>query len=477
MSKKIRWCVLLLGVLIFILAGSYLFLYSQGIRIDINKWRLVKTGGFEIQVLSPSGADIYFNSKRAKSTGFLQNTLFIKNFLPQTYKVEIKKDGFYSWQKNLEVQESLVTQAKSIILFKQNPSFDVMAENVENFWLAPYQKKLLVFNQLHQAWSYSLIDASAKKAEQVILGQNSLDPKNPLPILEQWDEPQKRLLLKTTVTTATSAPDKLWIVNYSAFPQIEIFSQVIEKDCLEISFKPQTSHQVIYLKNNNLYSLDFKQKTASPLNAAPAPININQPVKPNKQLLMTKAVWFEIKDNNLYWLDQSGFLHKSSDQSLEKTEVLNKTSLELSGWDRFTVYNQSSPLLLLLNQNLHWSQNNDFVKIEQQFQGLDVSGDNSQALLWGNQELWLADKNQKPFTARFLNRFWKTPAAAFWLNKDYILFNIDDEIKISETDSRDYLNIYTLKSFKEPKLVFNGYDKKLYVLSQKVLYGSERLAP
>jgi predicted type IV restriction endonuclease len=77
----------------------------------------------------------------------------------------------------------------------------------------------------------------------------------------------------------------------------------------------------------------------------------------------------------------------------------------------------------------------------------------------------------------FLSRFFTSPDYLFWFSPYYLIFNVGDEIKITETDTRDYLNIVTLKKFKNPKINFNDSLKKLYILSEGNLFVSEKLIP
>ncbi|MDP2741694.1 MAG: hypothetical protein Q8O66_03355, partial [bacterium] len=79
-----------------------------------------------------------------------------------------------------------------------------------------------------------------------------------------------------------------------------------------------------------------------------------------------------------------------------------------------------------------------------------------------------------------------------WLNNNYIIFTINGKIKISETDNKNNLNIFTLpeklnlsdgttidfaNKEKSPEIYFNQQDKKLYILTEDTLLSSERIAP
>jgi hypothetical protein len=97
---------------------------------------LTKTGGFFIKA-EPRQAEIYINGRLEKKTDFFFNSVLVKNLLPKKYKIEIKKEGFFTWEKTLEIEEKNVIEIKSVILFPKNPNFAILPENQIN----PFLKK------------------------------------------------------------------------------------------------------------------------------------------------------------------------------------------------------------------------------------------------------------------------------------------------------------------------------------------------
>jgi len=62
-----------------------------------------------------------------KKTDFLFGSALVENLLPKKYQVEINKEGFYSWIKDLEVIEKRVTEAKGIVLIPRNLNFETVS--------------------------------------------------------------------------------------------------------------------------------------------------------------------------------------------------------------------------------------------------------------------------------------------------------------------------------------------------------------
>ena len=77
----------------------------------------------------------------------------------------------------------------------------------------------------------------------------------------------------------------------------------------------------------------------------------------------------------------------------------------------------------------------------------------------------------------FLTRFSEKIDEVFWYTNHYLVFNVGNRIKIVEIDDRDKINIVDFTEFKEPKTFWNQSNKKLYILSEEILYTSKKLVP
>jgi hypothetical protein len=143
MDKKVKNILILIFVVIFLIATPLIIIYSQGYRFDFESKKFVKTGGFYFKT-HPTSCEVYLDGKLNKKTDFLFGAAFIKDLLPKKYDVKIKKAGFFPWEKTLEVKEGFVTEAKSIILFPQNPNFLVFLSGIEDYFFSPDEKKIVL---------------------------------------------------------------------------------------------------------------------------------------------------------------------------------------------------------------------------------------------------------------------------------------------------------------------------------------------
>lgn len=101
-------------LLIFFFLLFVLILYTRGYRINISQKNLTSTG---ILVASsfPDGAKIYIDDELKGAT----NSNF--SLPPKKYRIEIKKDGYSPWEKDLIIKGELVVKTDAM-LFPQNPS-------------------------------------------------------------------------------------------------------------------------------------------------------------------------------------------------------------------------------------------------------------------------------------------------------------------------------------------------------------------
>lgn len=116
MSKRVFISGLILAGLA---VGTYIAIqFAQGYRVDLKE-KGVKETGLLVADSDPEGASVFIDGKLTTAT---DDTL---NLPPAEYQVEIKKDGYHPWQKNLKVEKGLVTQS-SARLFPAVPNLTAL---------------------------------------------------------------------------------------------------------------------------------------------------------------------------------------------------------------------------------------------------------------------------------------------------------------------------------------------------------------
>ena len=127
MNKKLRDAMFIFFVLLFVVATSLLSLYAAGYRLDFEralKGRFLQKTGTLILASTPKGASIYLDGKMAKSSGsifgdYAVTPAKVKNLLPKEYLVEVELDGYWPWEKKLNIYAGQSTYAENIVLFKR----------------------------------------------------------------------------------------------------------------------------------------------------------------------------------------------------------------------------------------------------------------------------------------------------------------------------------------------------------------------
>lgn len=111
---KIRVFVFILSLLIVGSAGLFISYYARGYRFDLKTFKFQPNGILVIQS-EPTGASVYVDGELKTAT----NATF--SLPPGTYDIEVKKDGYFNWDKRLTIEKEIVTQA-TVSLFKNVPS-------------------------------------------------------------------------------------------------------------------------------------------------------------------------------------------------------------------------------------------------------------------------------------------------------------------------------------------------------------------
>lgn len=117
-------------VVMFVVAGIIIVLYSEGWRLDAENCSLTsisrcsisfqKTGAIFIET-KPTGVTIKLDGKIfPDKSGLIQSGTLISNLTPKTYQVEVEKDDYLPWKKDLKVKPQLVSEANDIVLVPQD---------------------------------------------------------------------------------------------------------------------------------------------------------------------------------------------------------------------------------------------------------------------------------------------------------------------------------------------------------------------
>jgi len=126
MTRQIRAIIFWSMFVLFLIFSPIAIFYALDYSYDWQNKKLVQNGAFYFKS-SPRNAEIFINSKNKKNT-----PRFIKRLIPKNYTVEIKKDGFQPWKKELSVMPGIVTEAKYILLIAAKPQLTLIVDDIKH---------------------------------------------------------------------------------------------------------------------------------------------------------------------------------------------------------------------------------------------------------------------------------------------------------------------------------------------------------
>ena len=156
LTKRKRRILFYGSIAIFAAVLFPIILYSLGYGIT-RSLQIKKTGGIYIEA-SEGGADVFAEGKH-KRTSLIGKSALIKNLLPGAYKVSVEKEGFWKWEKTLDVSSKMV-EARNVLLMPKNIDGEVLGTSspeivklkpplpsVKKFWLIPNTPDFLILGE------------------------------------------------------------------------------------------------------------------------------------------------------------------------------------------------------------------------------------------------------------------------------------------------------------------------------------------
>lgn len=127
------------AILFFMVVGTVLVvLYGMGYRFGLDEQGRVEIAGTGLLVATsvPDGASVYINDNLTTAT---DNTI---NLAPGEYKIKITKEGYFPWEKTIQVQKEVVSKADAL-LFPVAPKLEsITANGVQNPVIDPSLTKI-----------------------------------------------------------------------------------------------------------------------------------------------------------------------------------------------------------------------------------------------------------------------------------------------------------------------------------------------
>lgn len=451
---------LVLLILFFITAPLYIF-YSLGWRIDWQAKKIVQSGAFYFKV-SPKSAEIYIDGKLVKKTDFLFGSFFLDKLLPGKRKIEIKKQGFFFWEKELEIKAKEVCEAKNISLILENPQFQILSKEIDDFFFSPDHKKIILKEKDKDGWSLKLFEID-KGLKSSLINKKDISKESVDLISLEFSLDSKRILMKLGL----KENQRYYLLETDKNPSVLTALDFLESNVEKLYFHPKNSQKLLALAQPvGLVEIDLKEKKISPV------------LKENISACF-------ISDNDIYYINKTGFIFKT-DFSFSPGEKLNIIPFSIKQETPYEINVSKKSVFLKENETIFElnEKSKSFQKIFEPIKFSVFSPDSKKLAYSNDYEIWIiflekedGQPKRKINEKLFLTRFSEKIGGVFWYNNHYLIFNVGDKIKIAEIDDRDKINIAQIAEFKAPEIFWNQNDKKLYFLSENNFYSSEKLIP
>ncbi len=507
MTQRTRLTIFLFLLVLFLLVAPLAVFYSLGWRFDWKTKKIIQPGIFYFKVW-PKNVEIYLNNNLEEKTDFFFGSVLVENLLPGNYNVEIKREGFHSWEKTLEIEKRQATEVKNIVLIPENPNFIVISKGTEDFFFSPDNEKIILKNKSNlvseeQSWSLKLFELEKNVKSHLIEEKDILEKKvHPVRDSENSEKTQTGSISNGVhlIDLKFSPDSKRVLLKVEAKEQLMYY-------LLEIDVAPTILTPLDFLDSSDIKEIYFDAKDSQKLFILLVPTDetgegggeLNEVHLTDEKISLTplkNIIAFSVSNSNIYYLDSSGFLFKT-DYSFERQEKLNIISFPIIEKAEYKITASNSNIFLEENDILYVFDGNkkSFQKLLEPIKNFRISPDSQKMLYFNDYEIWVLflgyqyEQPQKESGEKlFITRFSEKIDEVFWYTNHYLIFNTGDKIKVAEIDDRDRINIVELVEFKglNPplskekvggKLFWNQKDKKLYILIGETLFSSEKIAP
>ncbi|MBU1179987.1 PEGA domain-containing protein [Patescibacteria group bacterium] len=406
MQRKHRRIIFFVFLILFLISLPLILLYTGGYRYNIKKSKLEKTGNLLVSA-ETKNINVDIDNKSYYGKGELR----IKNILPGEYLIKITKESYFDWQKKLTINSALTTFIKNVRLFKQNLPINLV-ESIDKIYPSPDKNKILYSSYDKEADRYSLL---------MVYADNGQD--------------KKILTSEYPIDSAVWSPDsyKFYIKTGGAFRVVdaregEIELSFVKNEIYNLKWHGKNSLVLFAEMPGGIYKIDLFFRSTSEIYS-----------------ISKRVDDFEIIGNNLYFIDQ----YNLKQIDLKNSEMVY-VPLERNGYkiktivaEKIYILNEQRGKLQIFDLPLHKLSTPILLVNAKNF---DIIGNS--LLFYNDFELWTYDFASG--SKELITRIGANIKKGYWVNgTDYIIFILENQIKIIEMDKRDQRQIIELVKFED----------------------------
>ena len=436
MTAKTRFIILLVFIGVFILIAPALMMYLMGYRYNLQKSKIEQVGVLIADAL-PKDTVLRLNNAQLAKT----RPARLASLKPNYYLLRAEHEGYYVWQKNIEIKSGKTALFYDITLFKQSSPTILQSDNIEIFDISPKEDSVAYFKE-NNLWISDLENNTSAQFYQSAFRMPQerkikWSPDNKLILLEeQKDGSEHSLIIDST--------NEKNIVNLGSFIGPRLTNLVWSDN----------SDRLYGLFDNKLYAVNIKSRSFEKLAQ-----DVDSFAVIGSSVFLTKkinkeTVVYKYQPLNIF----SDSLSKLASLPLAHYQILTQKNnfLALSNAEENLIYladlsDSTQPLLRLNGKSAIWGN----------------GAKNNYLYYYADSELSIFDPNTKQTSLllRYSNnirRVLPIPQAP------YFIIQTDKNIQIGELDDRDQRQIIT--AFEGKEIFLTALDKK-----GKTVYFTDKL--
>lgn len=429
MKLKYRRIIYLSFILAFLIIAPLVILYTAGYGYNPKKGKIEKTGILYVDS-KPKGADIYINKKLSGKT----EKRFPK-MLPDKYLLEVKKEGYYDWKKEIEIKSNLTEFAEDIVLFKQALPINLSENQIGLFIPSPDQRKIIYTQNSSTTKDLMIFDLKNKSFEKI----KSFEIKNKVDItFLNWSIENNLAVFKIK-----SIEGESYLTVNAQTNEIKSIARPSKDSFSTLDWGLDKDVYLFGLGQKGLYQLD--------LNYQKSELVVSGIIE---NFVFDKNNLFYInKENGNYFLNRKVFgvsdNNKIKEISKIKLPYNSDFVLQKSKTGYITILDKINRDLFILSEKAFEDENiENSIVLQEKAKDLVWSKDGSQLLFYNDFEIWTF--NLLTQQKNLITRYGETVKKAMWYPQDkYLICLVGQKLQAIEAINNQAKNDTTLAEITE----------------------------
>ena len=439
MTSKHRLIIKIAFIALFIILAPLVIAYTMGYRYNFSANQIQKTGVLIVNSY-PDEAAIFLDGKLIND----QTPAVVKKILPNPYDVEVKKENYLTWSKNLEVKSAQSTFAENIVLFLDSQPRLLAEREIINPVFSPDQTSVAYLTEETgwvEIWLYEFKNDDFNLVDR--------RPKETVTDIDtQWSTGSRNIYIEITGPETTEQ-----VIYENNGRKLINLKDFFENPVNNFKWS-RTSDDVFYtLENSKLYAYNI--------------------ITGQKTFLLNGVDEYFVRGNKI-------FLITNADDKIlvEEYDILDPqaeiTSLYELAAGKYAFEDASYPYILIKKDDrelLLFDTSAPFAEpiLDEEASGFSwytTSNGERRLLYYKDFEIFIFYPQDK--YNELITRAGKEIKNALWHRfGTYIFYALNDEIKVIELDSREKRNIFDLVSGADLNDFSTDYNSKnLYFIGK-----------